>query len=422
VTDSGRQDAYSQAVSSGRYTRQTGLHGKYDNVRLYWEDDLTRLFLRPHVDRLTTDREKSLSRLRILDLGCGSGDGYEMLMNLFRHDPGIYDDEIRVILPDRLGLYRGLDKNADLLAQTRQRWLGTPKLLFEEADFSAGLPVEEGDPAYDVYYSSFGALSHLAEDQTVRLFSDIVRHADSGALVMGDWLGRYSYEWQDLWETDTEREQWMDYAISYIYPPGEERPEKLDHLRLRLLCRDEVQRVLARVEEETGCRLEVKAIFDRSLFVGRHMDTADYNGSLRPMRHAVNRLHEDNKRTVLDNLILDYRPHGDFDFLNGFFEHLQSCWNALVRYSIDICRLYDSEAGVVRDAPAIPAHYPEPLKTAMGDMKRVVEGAGWFRMGDPRANVIEPQLGYALRGLEYSLQQGRGCGHGLVGVFEVRKG
>jgi hypothetical protein len=42
-------------------------------------------------------------------------------------------------------------------------------------------------------------------------------------------------------------------------------------------------------------------------------------------------------------------------------------------------------------------------------------------MGDPRANVIEPQLGYALRGLELTMQKGMGTGHGLVGVFEVKK-
>jgi len=42
-------------------------------------------------------------------------------------------------------------------------------------------------------------------------------------------------------------------------------------------------------------------------------------------------------------------------------------------------------------------------------------------MGDPRANVIEPQLGYALRRLELGLQRGMGTGHGLMGIFEVKK-
>ena len=39
----------------------------------------------------------------------------------------------------------------------------------------------------------------------------------------------------------------------------------------------------------------------------------------------------------------------------------------------------------------------------------------------PRENIIEPQLGYALRHLISNLQEGRSCAHGLVGIYEVDK-
>jgi hypothetical protein len=54
-------------------------------------------------------------------------------------------------------------------------------------------------------------------------------------------------------------------------------------------------------------------------------------------------------------------------------------------------------------------------------MRLVVEGVGWLGIGLPRENIIEPQLGYALRYLEMKLQKGLGCGHGFVGIFEVNK-
>jgi hypothetical protein len=54
-------------------------------------------------------------------------------------------------------------------------------------------------------------------------------------------------------------------------------------------------------------------------------------------------------------------------------------------------------------------------------MKRVVEGTGWYGMGLPRENIIEPQLGYALRHVATKLQQGQGCAHGLIGILEVDK-
>jgi hypothetical protein len=57
----------------------------------------------------------------------------------------------------------------------------------------------------------------------------------------------------------------------------------------------------------------------------------------------------------------------------------------------------------------------------MERMKLVMEGVGWLELGLPRENIIEPQLGYALRYLEMKLQQGLSCSHGLVGVFEVNK-
>ena len=62
-----------------------------------------------------------------------------------------------------------------------------------------------------------------------------------------------------------------------------------------------------------------------------------------------------------------------------------------------------------------------PLREMMERMRLVVEGVGWLGSGLPRENIIEPQLGYALRYLEMKLQQGLGCAHGLVGIFEVDK-
>jgi hypothetical protein len=53
--------------------------GKYDNVRRYWEDEITRHFLYPHLRKLKAHSLSLLQRrLRIMDLGCGGADGYEL--------------------------------------------------------------------------------------------------------------------------------------------------------------------------------------------------------------------------------------------------------------------------------------------------------------------------------------------------------
>ena len=60
--------AYSQAFHTGKYDKATGLLGKYDNVRRFWEDQVTAIFLRPALNELVEHKSKRLERVRVLDL------------------------------------------------------------------------------------------------------------------------------------------------------------------------------------------------------------------------------------------------------------------------------------------------------------------------------------------------------------------
>ncbi|MBL7178122.1 MAG: hypothetical protein ISS66_20045 [Desulfobacteraceae bacterium] len=89
--------AYSKAANTGRYDKSSGLLGKYDNVRRFWEDQVTGIFLRPALNDLMERKRRYLDRIRILDLGCGSGDGYDLLMAVITKDPGIYEYVITLL-------------------------------------------------------------------------------------------------------------------------------------------------------------------------------------------------------------------------------------------------------------------------------------------------------------------------------------
>jgi hypothetical protein len=180
--------------------------------------------------------------------------------------------------------------------------------------------------------------------------------------------------------------------------------------------------VVTEASRRAGVELKPLVFFDRSIFTGRHMDTADYNPYAQPLRLAVNSLHEPGMRTDLNSLLIDYVPKSGFEFLNDYYEHLQMCWNTLVQYTARLVQAYDEEQqDFSLELPQIPASYPAVLRQTMKQMRRVVEGVGWMRAGLPRENVIEPQLGYSLRQLMMTLQQGQGCGHGLVGIIEIDK-
>jgi len=410
---------YSEAVTTGQYAKKTGLTGKYDNVRRFWEDEVTRLFVRHYLKELVDEKARRLERLKILDIGCGSGDGFELLMGMTVKDRGLYEYAVELIDPDQLGFYLGLDINRDLLKQAQEIYGGNEKILFREGDFNGRLQPEEGP--FDVYFTSYGTLSHNHDAQTVQVLTDIAAGCGKYALVICDWLGRYSYEWQDLWVGKTEDETFMDYRISYIYPPEERRVIDIPSFPLRLISADEVRGIVDRAARQSGAEIRIRRLFDRSLFVGRHMDTAEYNRHCPAIRGVVNSLLEPNTRTDLESLIIDYSPRKDFAELNSFFEGFTMCWNTLVRRTMEFLSKFDdtSSAGEGLNLEMY-TFYPEPLKEAVKTMKRVIDATGRLP-GDTRANIIEPQLAYALRRLEMEMQPGAGVGHGLVGILEIRK-
>lgn len=420
-----QMEAYSEAVKSGLYAKKSGLVGKYDNVRRCWEDEITRHYIYPSVKKLIRRARESMRRLRIMDLGCGSADGYELLMGIRDRDANLHDQEAILLTEETLAYYKGIDLNWDLLAQARSIYGNDPKVVFEQADFTDGIPLADGEKPYDLYFSSFGTFSHHNDDRTlVRLLAEIAERTEDYSLIVADWLGRYSYEWQSLWTNDLSERRNMDYVVSYIYDKEERerRRDELQHLSLRLMSRQEVEAAVAEASRHSGISIRPLVYFDRSVFSGRHMDTAEYNCHAQPIRQALNSLHEPNLRTDLGTLIVNYRPKKGFEFLNEYFEHLQMGWNTLVRYTQRLMESYEEEQQrYTGELPSVPASYPPIVREMMARMHKVIEGVGWLKTGLPRENVIEPQLGYALRSLVTNLQQGLGCAHGLVGIFEVSK-
>lgn len=415
-----KQSAYNQAVSTGQYVKRTGLEGKYDNVRRFWEDDVTRLFLRPYLKAIVDRKARKLRRLRILDIGCGAGDGYDLLTGITAKDVGIYEYAVKLLDQEMLGYYKGIDINEELLSQAREHLGNTEKIRFEKGDVSKGLRVDD-DP-FDVYFSSYGTFSHFNTEQTVNLVADIARHAKDRAIVVLDWIGRYSYEWQDLWSDDIKNEQFMDYMISYIYSPEERETADIETFPLRLIYSEEATNMIEEASRQARVQINIKQFFDRSVFVGRHMDTGDYNKNCPAIRKVVNSLLEPNQRTDLNELFIDYMPRKGFQVMNSFFEMFSMSWNALVRHTVEFLQEYhESDRHHVEEKGADSyEYYPEPLKVAVDTMRRVINTTGDLP-GDTRANIVEPQLAYALRKLEMELQSGIGSGHGLVGILEIVK-
>ena len=203
--------------------------------------------------------------------------------------------------------------------------------------------------------------------------------------------------------------------MSYLYDEGDRHNGNIEQFHLRFWGGDEVRELCRILSQQQGTSLKVLELLDRSIFVGRHVDTQEYQSYLPPLRKVINQLYELNVRTKLEQLRVDYRPVDGHKDLNRFFGKLAMCWTKVVDFTLE--RIQGNRIDLValdgwRD-------FPPPLQTALMTMDRVIDSVSWIDLGDIRANVLEPQLAYVLRRLEYTMQRGKGCGHGLVAVLRV---
>jgi SAM-dependent methyltransferase len=418
--------AYSQAVSSGGYELSNGISGKYDNVRLYWEEELTKRALFPYLHALKGRKARNGEGLEILDIGCGSGDGFFFLMNFRDPDASLGSAENLLFTSNDISRYCGIDLNNDLLAQAEERFSGREQTEFRQADVSQGISGDQ-DP-FDLYFTSFGTFSHLRAEETRKLLESICEKSEAGSLIIADWLGAYSYEWQDLWRKDGGDENWMDYRISYIYSQEERSRLDIPSFPLRLVAHDEVKgwdgmSCGTREPGSTGRkRLVLRELFDRSLCCGRHIATGEYNGNPQEIREGLNQLYVNCLRTDFEKIRFDYRPRKGYNEQNKFFTDFAESWNTLISFTEEACSRIESG----KKTAAMPDAYmrsglPEITKKLIMSLSSFFEQIGSLEHEDVRANIVEPRLAFVLRELEYGLQQACGCGHGFCAVFEVRE-
>ena len=410
---------YSETVARGLYARsRRGLFGKHDNVRAYWEDELTRSVLRPFVREQRAASAAAGRGMRVLDLGCGAGQGHDLLTQIRQDDASVQEAQPHVIEPADLALYFGVDLSPSMVRQGRANFRDIGNVRFEEADLREGLGAAASEGPFDIYFSSYGALSHLNASELERRLVQIAAHARPGALVVLDLIGRLSLEWPGYWHASTESEKIRPYSMSYLFDADDRARGPIETFPLRFWTGREVRTLCASVSNEAGKPVRVRELFDRSIFVGRHVDTREYGTPLPPLRRLVNSLYEHNVRTALEPLHIDFQPIPEAGYLNQVFCQLSHCWNTVIEFARR--RLGGARVDLVQMNGW--REFPPPLQMALVTLDRVIDSVAWMDAGDVRANVIEPQLAYVLQRMQRHLQQGLGCGHGLLAVLSIGDG
>lgn len=387
--------------------RIKGLRCKYDHVRIQFEDFITAYYLRPYLEeivelKVNVDGEG----LRFYDLGCGTGDGYELLSRM-AGDTRLSEFDTRLIHDEMVEQYKGIDLNVALLKEARNLLGHYDHVDFCKGNFSNGLPLEEDEAPYDLYFTSYGTLSHCNDEELERLFIDIAKHARNGSLILGDFIGRYSYEWQDLWTNEPEQQPYIDYLINYLYAEEDRDSVEVSSFPLRLMSPDEILKILQRAACKAGVNLQVLRFFDRSLFVGRQIETGTYNGNPQPLRLMVSSLFERGLRTYFPDLKVSFRPRLGFDKQNKTLQTLADSWNNLVDYTMLLMEHHDD--GPEDLLPYPPQTTVEPLEKAYRVMRQTLEGSRG-RYGDYQGRFDRGTAGLRAAQPGNELTAGTGAG------------
>lgn len=410
-----RTEFYETAVSMGFYGNQDGgLTGKKDNVRKFWEDVYVKLVCRQFIE----SKQKDSKKLRILDLGSGSGEGFELLTHIAPSDPQKSVHKDFVLKPVDIESYTGLDVSPSMIGQGKANYSDHGNISFEYANLEDGLPASVlKQRHYDLYFSSYGSLSHLHPAALNNLAEQVFKHASKGSVFIFDTHGKFSPSWPKYW---AEEKTMLPYTMAYLVPGDKRKEENIEWFNICYWRVDELKGLLNKAAQKAGVSINITYMLDRSVFVGRHIDTGLLSGKAMPLRYQVSRLLDHGYRGEVEHLRIDLHHLQQYKDLNpGVWERLtdyQKKWNKLI-FLLEA--LMHSEDKKVKDFIE-----NTDIELMSDDLKFVTwlyRNADRFPVVDFWASIIGPQIAVILRNMEMSYPEGVGCGHGLLCAVEIMK-
>jgi len=407
-----RTEFFEAAVRAGFYgIERGGLSGKKDNVRKYWEDAFIKAAVRPAIESLLARN----ARLRIVDLGAGSGEGLELLA----HIPPSEHVKTRVpfvLDKPQVEVYYGVDVSPAMVEQGQANYRGREYARFLEADLSHGFPLGSEAP-FHVYFSSYCSLSHLTVSELEHLSAQVFAHAAKGSIVVYDVYGRHSAEWPIYW--DKNAYQQLPYNMAYLLPPEEQDPKTAHWFDVTFWTANELVDTIQRAGAASGRRVNVLLLKDRSILVGRHMDTCFFKPTRFGVRHQVNCLFDRDYRGDISGLRLDLdyltTPRDSDGPATERIRAYFSSWSCV----IDIL-----EALIHGDDPRVKQLIESSDEILAEELKMLAwlyRNADRFPVSDFWASIMGPQVACVLRNLEMELPPGLGCGHSLMCIVEVQE-
>ncbi|MBP0011963.1 MAG: class I SAM-dependent methyltransferase [Roseofilum sp. SBFL] len=354
-----------------------------DGVKVEWEEPFSRSVFKYAIAPYSKEKGE---KLRVLDVGAGTGDGYLLLSTLLSEESELgssYDLD-----------YLGVDISAPMVATANELYSNHSNVRFECAD----IRTREFHRPFDVYLSCGVPYSHLTHDELNQALQKIAENAcenRSRCAVVVDVLGRYSIEWTPKW-----KENRWDYCMSFFESQGDAEPTWMS-----FYAHEQLQEIMQQAADAVGCPVEKFKFFDRSIMVGRHTSTGQFNPELPKYRNLINSLLDPSKETELSQLIFQVELGSAPDYILDFFKKFSGWWNSLV-----------SEAAMLlgESLPIEPVDLPPAVQGFKTVAQKEVQ-----QISDKHLcrQKVEFMLAQVLQQLEETQQPGYGVGHDLFGVM-----
>ena len=150
-----------------------------DSVKIEWEEPFSCSVFKRAIK--LSDKTKK-DKLKVLDIGSGTGDGYVLLSKLFLEDQEISNYQLD---------YFGIDISPQMVKTANDLYADENNVKFECADIRTSNFTE----AFDIYLSCGVPYSHLTNEELHKalkmIVTNICKHRSRCAVVV-DVLGRYS--------------------------------------------------------------------------------------------------------------------------------------------------------------------------------------------------------------------------------------
>ncbi|MBR7671662.1 class I SAM-dependent methyltransferase [Streptomyces daliensis] len=277
--------------------------GRRDSVKQKWEEPVTHEIIATATGPVPED-----SPLRVVDIGCGGGDGLRLFTEA---------------LPEAELDYHGIDIDEALLALGRDSTPEGVRALFSRGDMLYDIP----DHPADVYFSCGVPYSHLTEEELGHVLRQIfgkIRSNRTSSTVVVDVLGRYSIEWWTKWQ-----ESRWDYRMSFFHNGEESVPTPMSFWDSQSLIG-----CIGRASRDSSTTVNTVSFHDRSIMTGRHTTTGEFNPGLAPYRTLVNHLEDEGDDVRAHDLLFPHETPLAPSAITAFHETFRQKWNEVVeKYS-----------------------------------------------------------------------------------------